>query len=196
MFAQVFSAIVVILAFTAGSLLIQWLGEQIDVKGIGNGISILIFAGIVSRWTSIFTTIKTWLGFAAGSEVKYYFLIPVFVVLNAISVIVFIVILNAAERPHPGSVRKARCWPQDGTVGRARTSPSKVNMSGVMPVIFANARPPSRDYRRVLPEPVQCDGHPFAAPFLQMFSTNGWVYAAIYLLLIICVQLFLCGDAV
>ena len=46
MFAQVFSAIVVILAFTAGSLLIQWLGEQIDVKGIGNGISILIFAGI------------------------------------------------------------------------------------------------------------------------------------------------------
>ena len=56
MFAQVFSAIVVILAFTAGSLLIQWLGEQIDVKGIGNGISILIFAGIVSRWTSIFTT--------------------------------------------------------------------------------------------------------------------------------------------
>ena len=73
MFAQVFSAIVVILAFTAGSLLIQWLGEQIDVKGIGNGISILIFAGIVSRWTSIFTTIKTWLGLAAGGEVKYYF---------------------------------------------------------------------------------------------------------------------------
>ena len=70
------------------------------MKGIGNGISILIFAGIVSRWTSIFTTIKTWLGLAAGGEVKYYFLIPVLVVL-AVAVVVFIVILNAAERRIP-----------------------------------------------------------------------------------------------
>ena len=48
MFEQIFSAVVVVLAFVAGSLLIQWLGEQIDVKGIGNGISILFFLGIVS----------------------------------------------------------------------------------------------------------------------------------------------------
>ena len=171
MFAQVFSAIVVILAFTAGSLLIQWLGEQIDGKGIGNGISILIFAGIVSRWTSIFTTIKTWLGFAAGGEVKYYFLIPVFVVL-AISVIVFIVILNAAERRIPVQYAK-RVVGRKMYGGQSTHIPIKVNMSGVMPVILYNP-----------------DLHPFAAPFLGMFSTNGWVYAAIYLLLIIAFNYF------
>ncbi len=190
MFAQVFSAIVVILAFTAGSLLIQWLGEQIDVKGIGNGISILIFAGIVSRWTSIFTTIKTWLGLAAGGEVKYYFLIPVLVVLAVCGGCVH----RDFERrraPHPGPVRKARCWPQD--VRRAehahphqgeherRYAGHLRQCAGLHPGY----------HRRLLPEPVQCGGlHPFAAPFLGMFSTTGWVYAAIYLLLIIAFNYF------
>ena len=135
MFAQVFSAIVVILAFTAGSLLIQWLGEQIDVKGIGNGISILIFAGIVSRWTSIFTTIKTWLGLAAGGEVKYYFLIPVLVVL-AVAVVVFIVILNAAERRIPVQYAK-RVVGRKLYGGQSTHIPLKANANGVMPLIFA-----------------------------------------------------------
>lgn len=189
MFAQVFSAIVVILAFTAGSLLIQWLGEQIDVKGIGNGISILIFAGIVSRWTSIFTTIKTWLGLAAGGEVKYYFLIPVLVVL-AVAVVVFIVILNAAERRHPGPVRKARCRPQD--VRRAehahphqgeherRYAGHLRQCAGLHPGTIAG----------FFPNLYNAADHPFAAPFLRMFSTTGWVYAAIYLLLIIAFNYF------
>ena len=177
MFAQVFSAIVVILAFTAGSLLIQWLGEQIDVKGIGNGISILIFAGIVSRWTSIFTTIKTWLGFAAGGEVKYYFLIPVFVVL-AISVIVFIVILNAAERRIPVQYAK-RVVGRKMYGGQSTHIPIKVNMSGVMPVIFASALASiPGTIGGFFPNLYNPDLHPFAAPFLGMFSTNGWVYAA------------------
>ena len=189
MFAQVFSAIVVILAFTAGSLLIQWLGEQIDVKGIGNGISILIFAGIVSRWTSIFTTIKTWLGFAAGGEVKYYFLIPVFVVL-AISVIVFIVILNAAERRIPVQYAK-RVVGRKMYGGQSTHIPIKVNMSGVMPVIFASALASiPGTIGGFFPNLYNPDLHPFAAPFLGMFSTNGWVYAAIYLLLIIAFNYF------
>ena len=121
MFAQVFSAIVVILAFTAGSLLIQWLGEQIDEghrqRYLDPDLSRASFS-----LTSIFTTIKTRAGLCGGRRSEILLLIPVFVVL-AISVIVFIVILNA-EAPHPGSVRSAllaaRC-----TVGRARTSPSR-----------------------------------------------------------------------
>ena len=134
-FAMVFQAIVIILCFTAGTALIMWLGEQINDKGIGNGISILIFAGIVSRWTSIFTTIKTWLGFAAGGEVKYYFLIPVFVVL-AISVIVFIVILNAAERRIPVQYAK-RVVGMKLYGGQSTHIPLKANANGVMPLIFA-----------------------------------------------------------
>ena len=56
--SAVFSAVVMIFAFTAGSMFVQWMGEQIDVKGIGNGISILIFAGIISSWRSLFTSVK------------------------------------------------------------------------------------------------------------------------------------------
>lgn len=179
MFAQVFSAIVVILAFTAGSLLIQWLGEQIDVKGIGNGISILIFAGIVSRWTSIFTTIKTWLGLAAGGEVKYYFLIPVLVVL-AVAVVVFIVILNAAERRIPVQYAK-RVVGRKMYGGQSTHIPIKVNMSGVMPVIFASAilSIPST-IRMFISEPTG-----FWKGFFDAFSTSGWLYSILYLMLII-----------
>ena len=179
MFAQVFSAIVVILAFTAGSLLIQWLGEQIDVKGIGNGISILIFAGIVSRWTSIFTTIKTWLGFAAGGEVKYYFLIPVFVVL-AISVIVFIVILNAAERRIPVQYAK-RVVGRKMYGGQSTHIPIKVNMSGVMPVIFASAI-------LSIPQFIQFFWNPtegFGRAVLDALNQTGWLYVVLYFLLIL-----------
>ena len=180
MFAQVFSAIVVILAFTAGSLLIQWLGEQIDVKGIGNGISILIFAGIVSRWTSIFTTIKTWLGFAAGGEVKYYFLIPVFVVL-AISVIVFIVILNAAERRIPVQYAK-RVVGRKMYGGQSTHIPIKVAMSGVLPIIFASSI-------LSIPSTIQLfmggNVTGFWKSFFDAFSSTGWLYSVLYFLLII-----------
>lgn len=185
MFAQVFSAIVVILAFTAGSLLIQWLGEQIDVKGIGNGISILIFAGIVSRWTSIFTTIKTWLGFAAGGEVKYYFLIPVFVVL-AISVIVFIVILNAAERRIPVQYAK-RVVGRKMYGGQSTHLPIKVNASGVMPIIFASSI-------LSLPQTISMFWHPesgsVGAHILNLFSQTSVFYIVLYALLILAFAYF------
>lgn len=185
MFAQVFSAIVVILAFTAGSLLIQWLGEQIDVKGIGNGISILIFAGIVSRWTSIFTTIKTWLGFAAGGEVKYYFLIPVFVVL-AISVIVFIVILNAAERRIPVQYAK-RVVGRKMYGGQSTHLPIKVNASGVMPIIFASSI-------LSLPQTISMFWQPesgsVGAHILNLFSQTSVFYIVLYALLILAFAYF------
>ena len=54
-FAGIFSAVVIVLSFTAGSQLCTWMGNQIDSKGIGNGLSLMIFAGIVARWSSIYT---------------------------------------------------------------------------------------------------------------------------------------------
>ncbi len=189
LFAQIFSAIVVVLAFTAGSMLIQWLGEQIDVKGIGNGISILIFAGIISRWTSIFTTVKTWLGLAAGGEVKYYFLIPLFVVL-AVAVVVFVVILNAAERRIPVMYAK-RVVGRKMYGGQNAHIPIKVNMSGVMPIIFASALASiPGTIGGFFPNLYNPVDHPFAARFLGVFRTTGWVYAVIYLLLIIAFNYF------
>ena len=76
-----FSAVVIILTFTAGSQLITWMGEQIDSKGIGNGVSLLIFTGIVSRWSSLYTTVRGMLTMAASGKPQYYVFLPLLVVL-------------------------------------------------------------------------------------------------------------------
>ena len=99
-FAGVFCALVIILSFAAGSMLLQWMGEQIDVKGIGNGISMLIFAGIISRWSGVFNAIKGYIQLAMNGEIKYYFFLPLIAVL-VVAVAVMIVVLNAAERRIP-----------------------------------------------------------------------------------------------
>ncbi len=182
--AAVFAAFVIILAFVAGSLLIQWLGEQIDSKGIGNGISILIFAGIVSRGTSIFTTIRDWFRLGLGGEVKYFILIPLVIIL-AVAATVFVVILNAAERRIPVQYAK-RVVGRKMYGGQNTHIPIKVNMSGVMPIIFASslASIPAT-IASFFPNLRNAADHPFWAGFLRAFNSTGWVYAIFYLLLII-----------
>ena len=95
--AGIFTAVVIIATFTAGAQLITWCGEQIDDKGIGNGLSLLIFSSIVSNWSSVYTTVTGLLTRAAAGETKFYILLPLLVVL-ALVVIVFIVIMTNAER--------------------------------------------------------------------------------------------------
>lgn len=184
MFDQIFSAVVIVLSFVAGSMLIQWLGEQIDVKGIGNGISILIFAGIVSRMTSVFSTAKSWIGFAAQGEMRYIFALVLTPVI-AIAVVVFIVVLNAAERRIPVMYAK-RVVGRKMYGGQNTHIPIKVNMSGVMPVIFASALASiPGTIGGFFPNLYNAVEHPFASSFLRAFNTTGWFYAVIYLLLII-----------
>ena len=99
-FYMVFQAIVIILCFTAGTALIMWLGEQINDKGIGNGISIILFAGIVSRIPSLLTSLYS-LNPQTGSYLSkggiFYFLSP-FVGVILILMIAFIVWMDNAER--------------------------------------------------------------------------------------------------
>jgi len=95
--AGIFTAVVIIATFTAGAQLITWCGEQIDDKGIGNGLSLLIFSSIVSNWSGVYTTVTGLLTRAAAGETKFYILLPLLVVL-ALVVIVFIVIMTNAER--------------------------------------------------------------------------------------------------
>ncbi|WP_419505062.1 preprotein translocase subunit SecY, partial [Allofournierella sp.] len=73
-----FAAVVIVLTFTAGAQFITWLGEQIDAKGIGNGVSLLIFAGIISRWSSVITAVKSLLTRAASGEPQIYAFLPLF----------------------------------------------------------------------------------------------------------------------
>ena len=99
-FAGIFSAVVIVLAFTAGSQLCAWMGNQIDSKGIGNGISLMIFAGIVARWSSIYTATTNILARAQNGEPFFYIMLPLLLVLALVAV-VFVVVLTNAERRIP-----------------------------------------------------------------------------------------------
>ncbi len=77
--AGIFTAVVIIATFTAGAQLITWCGEQIDDKGIGNGLSLLIFSSIVSNWSGVYTTVTGLLTRAAAGETKFYILLPLLV---------------------------------------------------------------------------------------------------------------------
>ena len=139
-----FAAIVIILCFTAGASLMMWLGEQINEKGIGNGISILLFAGILSRVPTGATYLWQ-LFYEAGikqvqsdsSAVKYIILVPVILILF-VAIIGFIVFMSDAERRIPVQYAK-RVVGRKMYGGQNTYIPIKVNMSGVMPIILASS---------------------------------------------------------
>ena len=138
-FYNIYVAAVIVLTFTAGSAMMMWLGEQINQKGIGNGISILLFAGIVSRGPDTVSRLIYWiqLGLQGGSNVKYLVFVPL-VVIFFIIVVGFIVFMNSAERRIPVQYAK-RVVGRKMYGGQSTHIPIKVNMSGVLPIIFASS---------------------------------------------------------
>ena len=135
--AMYFSAVVIITSFLAGSMLVMWMGEQIDNKGIGNGISMILFAGIVSRASSMVNTVITELYLAINGIMKYWFIVP-FTLVLFLAAIVFIVIMTNAERRIPVQYAQ-RVVGRKMYGGQSTHIPIKVNMSGVLPVIFASS---------------------------------------------------------
>lgn len=81
-------------------MLVMWMGEQIDNKGIGNGISMILFAGIVSRAASAVNTVVTQVYLAINGMMKYWFIVP-FTLVLFLAAIVFIVVMTNAERRIP-----------------------------------------------------------------------------------------------
>ena len=127
------TAIVIILTFTSGSALIMWLGEQITEFGIGNGISIILFASIMARLPrSIIATVQN----VARGELAWWAAVLMF--LGALAIIVLIVYVNDAERRLPVQYAK-RVVGRKMYGGQSTFLPMKVNMSGVMPIIFASS---------------------------------------------------------
>ena len=178
--AQIYAGFVIVICLTAGSALVMWLGEQIDEKGIGNGISMILFAGIISRApVALRTLIAYW-------EMGYQFA-TVAIVVVFLLVIAFIVWMSSAERRLPVQYAK-RVVGRKMYGGQNTHIPIKVNMSGVMPIIFASSilmiptmilsfmqvkNPPSTWYK-----------------ILSMFSTQGVFYAVLYFGLIIAFAYF------
>ena len=135
--AGVFAAVVIIATFVAGAQLITWAGEQIDDKGIGNGISLLIFASIVSNWSSLYTSVTGLLTRAAAGEPQFYILLPVLVILALVAVVFVVVMTNAERRITIQYAKRVVGRKQMG--GQNSYLPLKLNMSGVMPIIFASS---------------------------------------------------------
>ncbi len=180
---KVFQGAVVVAVLTAGTTLVMWLGEQINAKGIGNGISIILFAGIISRipteMTMLFGT-ETGGYFSRGGI--YYFLSP-FVLVCYILMIAYIVWMDNAERRIPVQYAK-RVVGRKMYGGQSTHIPIKVNMSGVMPVIFASSilsLPPTIElfFASKITEGSGWD------KFFGLFDPTNWFYCIIYFVLII-----------
>ena len=179
-----FSAVVIVLSFAAGSQLLTWMGEQIDDKGIGNGVSLLIFVGIISRWSDVIGSVQALLAEAADGKPQYYVYIPVIAIL-AIAAVVFVVILTNGERRIPVQYAK-RVVGRKMYGGQASHIPIKVNMSGVMPVIFASTL---CSIPNMIGSLLQVENS-FWVAFFNVFNYNSVLYAVIYLLLILAFNYF------
>ena len=118
-------------------MLVMWMGEQIDNKGIGNGISMILFAGIVSRASFYGEHCDHRADLAINGIMKYWFIVP-FTLVLFLAAIVFIVIMTNAERRIPVQYAK-RVVGRKMYGGQSTHIPIKVNMSGVLPVIFASS---------------------------------------------------------
>ena len=167
--------LVIILAFTAGSAFVMWLGEQITEFGIGNGISMILFANIISRIPSGVSTIITNVVADPVHNWWKYLLI----LLGMLALIVLIVFIDNSERRIPVQYAK-RVVGRKVYGGQNTYLPIKVNMSGVLPIIFAQsiASLPATIHTFV-------NGNRGGWWYNNVFSTNSTVYAICYFLLII-----------
>ena len=179
----VFPAFVIILSYCAGSSLVMWLAEKINENGIGNGISIILFANIVSRLPSMIHNL--WSAYlTSGNAGKIILGIGVIIVsLAATALIVFI---TDSERRLPIQYAK-KVVGRKMYGGQSSTLPLKVNMTGVMPMIFANSIVSIPATIQMFVNPKQGS---FWAGFFNLFGTDGWLYAVLTAILIVAFAYF------
>ena len=184
-FSGVFAALIIVLCMTAGSAMVMWLGEQVNQKGIGNGISILLFAGIVAQIPTIIASLIEYFKFGA-TYARFYFFVPLTILLF-LGLIWVIVFMHDAERRLPIQYAK-RVVGRRVYGGQSTHMPIKVGMSGVMPIIFASS---------ILSIPstiVLFTGEPAAGSFwakmVNALGPTGWLYSVLYFFLIIAFAYF------
>ena len=178
----VWAALVIIASFIAGSSFVMWMGEQITEFGIGNGISIILFAGILSRVPAMVSSMVS--GLKAGTLVWWA---AVLVVIGILALIVLITWVNGAERRIPVQYAKRQVG-RKMYGGQASTLPMKVNMSGVLPIIFAQsiAMIPST-IAAFCKQPAEGT---FWYGFLNAIDTKSVLYMIFYFLMIIAFSYF------
>lgn len=183
--SQVVEAITVVALLTAGSQIVIWLGWLIDEKGVGNGISLIIFTGIISRWDAIISLFKNSIVMAQDKGWWYYLMIPG-VILFVLAATFYVVFASDAERRVPVQYA-GKTIGSKSSAGQSSYIPLKLIMSGVMPIIFSSTicSLPSlitmfMDYNK----------HPKLYLALASWNSRNWVYDVVYIALIFAFNLF------
>ena len=174
---SIWAALVIIVSFIAGSSFLMWLGEQCNEFGVGNGISMILFAGIISRIPSMISTL-----YSAILTGTMHWAWTLLIVVGVLLLVVLIVFVNDAERRIPVQYAKRQVG-RKMYGGQSSSLPMKVNMSGVLPVIFAQsiASIPAT-IGAFLPAPNEGT---FAYSLLNAIDTKSFLYLVVYFLLII-----------
>jgi preprotein translocase subunit SecY len=170
------AALVIIVSFIAGSAFVMWMGEQITEFGIGNGISIILFAGILSRIPHTVSMISSYL--RNGTLAWWMVLL---LVVGVLALIVLITWVNGAERRIPVQYAKRQVG-RKMYGGQASTLPMKVNMSGVLPIIFAQSI-------AMIPSTIGAFANPKEGSFwyslINAIDTKSVFYMIVYFIMII-----------
>lgn len=180
---------IIVTTLTAGTAFTMWLGERITDKGIGNGISLLIFIGIVARIPTIIERV------AKNFEFATQWWIQLLILVYALAMITFVVYFDSSERRIPVQYSK-RVAGRKMYGGQSTYIPLKVAMAGVLPIIFAISilSFPTTIIQLFTGKTSAADissaGHPFLANIVDVFSSRSWVYAVLYFLLIIAFTYF------
>ena len=177
-----FEATVVIACYVAGSALIMWMSEKINERGIGNGISVILFVNILASLPNFMIglvrdMLEGWKGVIYGAVV----------IVIGLGLLVFIVFMSESERRLPIQYAK-KVVGRKMYGGQNTTLPIKINMSGVMPIIFANSI-------LMLPSTIaaffkQPASDSFWGKFLKFISYESWFYVALFVILIIAFSYF------
>ena len=172
-----FPAAVIVLSFATGAAILMWLGEKINEKGLGNGISVILFAGIVSRGPALVNiAIKS----VQGGIIKWYVLVLAIIIVLAM--IAFVVFVTNGERRIPVQYAK-KVVGRKMYGGQSTNIPLKVNMTGVLPIIFAQSFV-------LLPTTIasffpKLNNVKFLAALNSALSTSGWLYVILMFVFII-----------
>ena len=174
---NIWVALVIMVSWVAGSSFLMWLGEQCNEFGVGNGISMILMAGIISRVPTMVS--QMYAGMRTGSMPWWAVLL---IVVGVLALIVLIVFVNDAERRIPVQYAKRQVG-RKMYGGQSSNLPMKVNMSGVLPIIFAQsiASIPAT-IGAFLPAPAEGS---FWAGMLNAIDTKSFLYLVIYFVLII-----------
>lgn len=179
----IFAGCVVVACYCAGTALVMWLAEKVNENGIGNGISLILFANIVASGTTIVAMLASFV----QQHGIWGVLIDIAIVVVAVVIVGLVVFVTNSERRLPIRYAK-KVVGRKMYGGQSSVLPIKLNMTGVMPIIFASSIV-SLPSTIALLFPTPKEGS-FWAKLLSFLGYNSWFYVVMFLILIIAFAYF------